>query len=176
MKLLLTRHGQTDWNVLGKIQGITDTELNEVGINQAEQTHELLKNTKIDLVISSPLKRAYKTAEIIIGSRNIPLITDDRIKERDCGALEGKEGKKVVPFWVYGEDPDVEGLEKLDSLIERVADFLDDIKEKYKDKTVLIVTHGGISIPVRYYFKDEYEGNDLHQLAIRNCEVLEYNL
>ena len=56
MRLLLTRHGQTDWNVKGKIQGLTDIELNETGIKQAEDTREKLLNENIDVIISSPLK------------------------------------------------------------------------------------------------------------------------
>ena len=65
MKIYVTRHGQTDWNVQGKTQGRADIELNEVGIKQAKQTKEELKNIDIDLIICSPLKRAKKTAEII---------------------------------------------------------------------------------------------------------------
>ncbi len=90
MKLLLTRHGQTGWNVEGKIQGQTDTELNETGIKQAEVIREKLFNQKIDIIISSPLKRARKTAEIIARGRDIPIIIDERLSERDFGEFEGK--------------------------------------------------------------------------------------
>ena len=62
MRLLLTRHGQTDWNVQGKAQGRTDTELNSTGIEQAKRLAEKIKNYNIDIIISSPLKRARKTA------------------------------------------------------------------------------------------------------------------
>lgn len=65
MEILLTRHGQTEWNVLKKVQGKADIELNEKGIQQAEETREILKNEKIDLILCSPLKRAIQTAEII---------------------------------------------------------------------------------------------------------------
>lgn len=90
MRLLLTRHGQTDWNVLGKIQGQTDIELNEIGIKQAEATREKIANQKIDVIISSPQKRAKKTAEIIAKGRNIPIIIDKEIEERNFGKFEGK--------------------------------------------------------------------------------------
>ena len=85
MKIYVTRHGQTDWNVQGKTQGRADIELNEVGIKQAKQTKEELKNIDIDLIICSPLKRAKKTAEIINEGRNIPIIFDDQIIERNFG-------------------------------------------------------------------------------------------
>lgn len=96
MRLLLTRHGQTDWNVKGKIQGLTDIELNETGIKQAEDTREKLLNENIDVIISSPLKRARKTAEIIAKGRNIPLLIDPRITERCFGKFEGKTAQEFI--------------------------------------------------------------------------------
>ena len=65
MKIFLTRHGQTDWNVIERLQGQTDIELNDEGRQQAEETGELIKDENIDLIITSPLKRAKETAEII---------------------------------------------------------------------------------------------------------------
>ena len=88
-KLLFTRHGQTEWNVLGKVQGRADIGLNEKGKQQAEETRKTLENEKIDLIICSPLLRAKQTAEIINKNRNIPIIYDDDIIERDFGEFEG---------------------------------------------------------------------------------------
>ena len=65
MEILLVRHGQTEWNLLTKVQGKADVELNEQGIKQAEETRNYLKNEKIDLILCSPLKRTMQTAEII---------------------------------------------------------------------------------------------------------------
>ena len=95
MKILLTRHGQTDWNVQRRIQGKTDIELNNIGIMQAEETRKKLLNYNIDYIISSPLKRAKKTAEIIGKDRNIPIIFDERIEERAFGEFEGKTSKEM---------------------------------------------------------------------------------
>ena len=89
MKLLVVRHGRTDWNDLGKVQGLADIKLNKEGINQAYQTKEKLKDYDIDLIISSPLTRTRQTAEIINEGRNIKTIYDDRIIERDYGEYEG---------------------------------------------------------------------------------------
>lgn len=99
MKIYVTRHGQTDWNVQGKTQERADIELNEVGIKQAKQTKEELKNIDIDLIICSPLKRAKKTAEIINEGRNIPIIFDDQIIERNFGEFEG-EKKNLMNFGI----------------------------------------------------------------------------
>lgn len=104
MEVLLTRHGQTEWNVLGKVQGRADIELNEKGIQQAEETGEALKNEEIDLIICSPLKRAKQTAEIICKDRNIPIIYDEDVIERDFGEFGiakvvciGSDGKTMMP-------------------------------------------------------------------------------
>ena len=98
MKILVTRHGQTSWNVLGKIQGQTDIELNETGRIQARETGESIKNEDIDLIITSPLKRARETAEIINKNFNVNIIEDRRLMERCFGEYEGltKEERKKL--------------------------------------------------------------------------------
>ena len=78
MEILYTRHGQTEWNVLKKIQGRTDIELNEVGIEQAEIARDKLKNEKVDLIICSSLKRARQTAEIINKEFNVEISRYER--------------------------------------------------------------------------------------------------
>lgn len=65
MRLLVTRHGQTDWNVQKKVMGRCDEPLNEKGFEQAEETRKKLLDENIDLIICSPLKRAKQTAEVI---------------------------------------------------------------------------------------------------------------
>ena len=79
MKIYLIRHGETSWNTLGRLQGRTDIELNENGIRLAKITGEKLKDVHFDLAIASPLKRAYETAGLVLGDRNIPILTDERI-------------------------------------------------------------------------------------------------
>ena len=89
MKIFVTRHGQTEWNALGKIQGRKDIELNEIGREQAEMTRKKLMNEKIDLIISSSLKRAKETAEIINKEFNVEILEDKRLVERGFGDFEG---------------------------------------------------------------------------------------
>ncbi len=180
MKLLLTRHGQTDWNVAGRIQGITDIELNETGIKQAEATREKLLNENIDVIISSPLKRARKTAEIIGSGRDIPIIIDNGIKERCFGKFEGKTRKdidNIDEIWNYRLNKQYENAESIGEVFKRVTNFLDRIKEEYEDKTVLLVTHGGITVPIRATLEGIPKGMDvLSGLGIDNCEVKEYEI
>lgn len=175
MKIYVTRHGQTDWNVQGKTQGRADIELNEVGIKQAKQTKEELKNIDIDLIICSPLKRAKKTAEIINEGRNIPIIFDDQIIERNFGEFEG-EKIKFDKFWDYNAHPRYQRAETIQEIISRISNFLDKIKEEYKDKNVLLVTHGGVSIAINCYFKGIPEDGKLINYCLHNCEVQEFEI
>ena len=179
MRLLLTRHGQTDWNVQGRIQGKTDIELNNTGIKQAEETREKLLNYDIDYIISSPLKRAKKTAEIIGKGRNIPIIIDERIEERAFGEFEGKTRNEMdfSLLWNYRVNKKFEKAESVGEVFNRVNNFLENLKEEYPDKTVLLVTHGGISVPIRVYFEGIPEGMEVLQgFGLDNCEVKQYEL
>ena len=89
MEILLTRHGQTEWNALKKVQGKADIELNKNGIEQANNIKVILKNENIDLIVCSPLTRAMQTAKIINSDRNLPMVFDERLSERDFGEFEG---------------------------------------------------------------------------------------
>lgn len=179
MKLLLTRHGQTDWNVAGKIQGVTDIELNETGIKQAQIAREKLLNKNIDVIITSPLKRARKTAEIIGKDRKIPIIEEPAIVERYFGEFEGKTRKdfNFDEIWNYKLNKQYDDVESVGALFDRVQSFLEKAKVEYKDKTILVVTHGGVSVPIRATLEGIPEGMEvLRGLGLDNCEVKEYNL
>lgn len=180
MKILIIRHGQTDWNIQGKIQGRTDIELNQTGINQAKEASKLMEKEKIDVVISSPMKRTKQTTEIIMQGRNVPVIYDDRIMERAFGIFEGKfveeYNDELNGIWDYKLNKDVENGENIGQLIDRVYNFLDEIKEKYKDKNILIVTHGGVIRAIKYYFEETPKDGELRKMGIHNCQVIEYEV
>ena len=104
MKIYYVRHGQTDLNLAKKMQGGgTEKELNETGISQAYNTKKELENVKYNLVICSPMKRAKQTAEIINEGRDIPIITDERIRERKLGDYEGRDVTEEMEnnIWDY---------------------------------------------------------------------------
>lgn len=182
MKIYVIRHGQTDWNVAGKCQGMTDIELNNTGIEQAEKAREQLNNYKIDLIICSPLKRARKTAEILNDEINCKIIDDERIIERNCGEVEGTTKDK----WnsIIGEDIDVinnynlnwnkQSIEPIQTVCERVWNLLDEIQDKYKDKNVLLVTHGGTCRAINAYFNGIGKDGHVQSAKIKNCEIREY--
>ena len=173
MKIYLTRHGQTDWNLAHKLQGRVDIALNKTGEEQAQIAKEKLKDAKIDLIICSPLKRAKKTAEIINTDRKIPIIYDERIAERDCGEFEGKtvQEMKSTEFWNYEKNIQYEKAEDMQSFFNRVYGFLNETKEKYQDKNILLVTHGGVTRAISGYFNGANEEGILEDLKLNNCEI-----
>lgn len=177
MEILLTRHGQTEWNLLKKVQGKVNIELNETGIQQAKMTRDSLKEEKIDLILCSPLKRAIQTAEIINQERNIRMIIDERLSERDFGEFEGMSNTdfNFNAFWSYKQNLKYDKAENIKDFFRRVYNFLDNIKNEYDGKRILIVAHGGISIPVKCYFEGIPNAETLLTLCLRNCEVAKYS-
>lgn len=171
--IYIVRHGQTDWNLEERYQGRIDIELNETGIAQAKEISEKLKNVKFDRIFSSPLKRAYKTAQII---RNDEIILDNRLIERCNGDLEGKlkcECENMVDFSDSNEQR--HGIEPLPIFRERIKNFLDEILKKYPKQNILIATHAGVSIYIRCYFEGEPKDGNYDNCKLGNCEVLQYD-
>lgn len=173
MKILFVRHGETELNVLPKkMQGISDYNLNKNGIIQAEKVRDVLENEKIDVMIVSPLKRALQTAQIINQKHNIELIVDDRIKELNYGDLEGTMYKKE--YWDMDYDYSSIHGENIKDLKIRVYKFIEEIKIKYSNKTVLVVSHGGVARMFRCYFEGIPNNKNLANYGIKNCEVKEF--
>ena len=154
MKFYFARHGQTDWNTLRKVQGTTDIPLNENGEAIAIETGQGMKDIHFDMIFTSPLKRAYRTAELVRGDREIPLYIDERLREICFGDYEGliskSEGYSIPDpdFKFFFLKPECyqtpPNAESLDSLLNRTGEFLEELKtrEDLKDKTILISTHG----------------------------------
>jgi len=87
--LFLFRHGETDWNREGRLQGHTDTALNATGLAQAKALSETLRPHRLDAVVSSDLARARTTAQIVAEALDLPLFTDAGLRETNVGAAEG---------------------------------------------------------------------------------------
>lgn len=176
MKIYYVRHGQTDWNLARKMQGgESERELNETGIEQARETRELLKNTKYDLIISSPMRRAEQTTNIINEGNDIPIIIDERIRERKLGEIEGHiiTEEMEEQIWNYNLNYNIPGGENLHEFEKRILKFLEEIKQKYSDKTVLIVAHGGVGKIIKAYLYGMPESKKLSEIEMKNCEIIE---
>lgn len=179
MKIYYVRHGQTDWNLAERMQGGgSEKLLNETGIEQAKETKQELENVKYDVLICSPMHRAIQTAEIINKDRNIPIITDERIRERKLGDLEGNKvtDETEKKIWDYNLNYQIPNGESLHDFEKRILEFLDEIKQKYTDKTVLIVAHGGIAKVLKMHLYGMPESKNLSEIGMKNCEIVETEL
>lgn len=168
MNIYILRHGQTDYNKEGKFQGQIDIPLNGIGIEQAKKAKILLKDIKFDLVISSPLIRAFKTAQIVTGSTNIK--TDYRIIERSFGLLEGQYS---IPD--YEEKIDIYKVETYENMCIRVYSFLDElIKNNINTQNILVVCHEGIAQIIQTYFDKSYNINNWKSFRLQNGTYKKY--
>lgn len=177
MKLYVIRHGQTNDNVNNIINGRSNEELNETGKEQARQMKNKIEALDIDLIICSPLIRTKQTANII-NSKNIPVIFDERIIERDTGEYTNKHFKEIdrEDFYNYYSSTKYKYAETINDVCYRVEKFLDDIKIKYKDKNILLVTHGGTTRAIYAYFNGIPKDGKLLSYGQNNCEIREYEL
>ncbi len=175
MKLYVIRHGQTNDNIHNIINGRSNEELNEIGKEQAREMRKKVEALDIDLIICSPLIRARQTAHII-NAKNIPIIFDDRIIERDSGEYTNKHYSEVdrEDFYNYYSNTKYQYAETIKDVCDRVKDFLDDIKIRYQDKNILLVTHGGTSRAIYVYFNGVPKDGKLLSYGQKNCEIKQY--
>lgn len=154
MELWIFRHGETDWNATKRLQGKSDTELNENGIRVAKEVHEVIKDIKFDYVFSSPLKRAVATARILTEGMAVSIITDDRLKEMSFGINEGRyPEERVGNVEIFFEKPEeyvpCEGGESIEELNLRTRSFIEEVlatlSEKEPDARVMISGHGAMN-------------------------------
>lgn len=139
--ICLVRHGETDWNATGRLQGSTDIPLNANGILQAEECGVFLKNYQWDVIVTSPLQRAKQTAEIIRKVINVPLVEMSEFMERSYGDAEGMTAEKRIflfPNKLYPNQEDRASLTK------RVMLGVGKVNDKFKAKKVLLVAHGAV--------------------------------
>lgn len=178
MRLYVVRHGQTDYNKAGRIQGQIDIHLNSEGIKQAEEVSKKFQNVKVDIIISSTLSRAYDTAKIISKVLDVKeIIKSDKIIERSFGELEGKILNEDIE-WSLFTDTKCNyleyGVETIPELYKRVSKFLEELYKEYKDKTILLVTHCGIIQVIESYFRGFPKSGNIEEYSVKNAEVKIY--
>ena len=185
----IVRHGETDWNVAGRMQGQADIHLNDTGCLQAAELAALLQHVPFTSCYSSDLQRAYKTAKIILDEKNhnISIVTDQRLRERDFRHWEGK-------FFTDFHNAPIEEratIETHQEVLTRVMLSLHEIASNEKEGNILVLTHGGIICnlllrllnldPQTYkvfvkntgYAKVVFSNNQLVTEEMYNVEILE---
>jgi broad specificity phosphatase PhoE len=148
--LTLVRHGQTDWNLARRYQGQKDIPLNAEGLRQAQLLAGQLAREPFDVIYSSDLQRALQTAQVLHQGRDIPLLTDKRLREICFGEWEGEVFSEMFAkfpdrFALSRSDPGVvmaPGGESVEQVAARTTLLADEISNLYPSGKVLIVTHG----------------------------------
>lgn len=183
MRLYIMRHGETDWNIQKRLQGRSDTELNANGTELARITSEALKDMRFDAIYSSPLKRAYKTAEIVRGERQMPINADERLLEISFGDCEGLSVDMLPAcFADFFDAPEkytpTGGGERFADVIARAGDFIENVivPKSRELESMLVVAHGAMNNALAYHLlhrelKDYWAG-----VFPRNCSVSVYDV
>ena len=185
MTLLLVRHGESEGNVEGLIQGQLDKPMTDLGHVQAKAVAERLRaDGGADRVVSSPLARALQTAEAIGSALGLPVTTEDRLMEYDFGELSGLTGREVAeryPGWSWLVDrgdtprevlPGEEGWASFDS---RIAEVLADLMAL--EGRTIVVTHGGVIMAalnavMRMHGAARTDGRRV-RFPMKNCGITE---
>ncbi|MBQ3666198.1 MAG: histidine phosphatase family protein [Lachnospiraceae bacterium] len=187
MEIYIVRHGQTIWNAKGLLQGRADIELNEWGRELAGKTGRELEGVHFDIIYSSPLIRAYETACLIRGHRNIRIIRDERLRELCFGVNEGKNFKQLLAdpsddFHYFFDRPELykapkEG-ESFEEISIRAKEFMEEVIEPHRNEyeRIMIVGHGALNKAIMRHIRkndiSEYWSGGLQ----KNCSVSLINL
>lgn len=181
MKLYLTRHGETEWNVHSRIQGQTDTALNETGVRQARELAERLKKERLAIgrIYTSRQLRAYETAQIVAEMLGLNVIVKDGLEEINLGKWEGYTWKQVRELfheeyedWHENRRYQVPpGGESYQQLLERLIPVLHSIiKEEQED--VLVVTHSAIIMTLLSYIYEKPFEDMVKNFKTKNTEIV----
>jgi len=171
--ICIIRHGETDWNSLGKLQGREDIELNELGREQALETSRYFESEHWDVMVSSPLKRAVETAQIIASRMSIPTVhIVEEMIERSYGSASG-----LLPEERRSRFPDgIPDQEDFEPLRRRAMVGLEKIAHDFKGKRIIVVSHGGLTNSILYTlsggefgsFKTRLKNGCINKLILQN--------
>ncbi len=177
MKIYVVRHGETNVNLENRVNALNDDDLNETGIKQAKLLNIKFKDINYDLIICSPLARSKHTARLL-NSKNIQIMYDERIVERDAGVItkELMSNINLDEWWNINPKIKYTNAETVTNVLERVKSFLEEIKVKYSNKTIVLVTHGGVSMAIECYFNGIPSNGNLETYKHLNGEIKEFDL
>lgn len=160
-RMILIRHGETDWNIEGRWQGQIDVPLNAIGMKQADEIAQSMLGKKIGAIYSSDLMRARQTAEVIGKALGLKVNLDHRLREIHQGDWQGLLISEIQQryhdeFTKRKKDPLAvapPGGETARQVQERVLEFIEDISEYYSNMNILVVSHGFAIAMIIAHFK-----------------------
>lgn len=150
MRMIIVRHGESEWNRIHRYQGQLDAPLSELGLRQAEALAERLRNETIDHIYTSPLQRAAHTARAIAHHHpDVPVTNADALLEIHHGEWQGKYAEEIVAQYAEGlrewrEHPtrsQMPGGESFSNILKRSLDFRDEAYARHNEQTILVSTH-----------------------------------
>lgn len=165
--IIFVRHGTTQYNENGWIQGLADAPLTKKGLDEAQSAALKLKDTHIDKIYASPLIRAYKTAEIINQYHDLEIIKEPRLLEFDVGPFSGTklsdyDKATIEDFWKH---PEKHGAQSNEDFKQKVLSFFKSVENT--NENILIVSHGGVYRLINQYLTGVFDLG-----TIKNCEPI----
>lgn len=183
-RLFVTRHGETEWNLEGRIQGQKDSKLTELGETQAKWLGAKLCQERIDAIVSSSSGRAFRTAELIRGNMPLEIIKSDALREMYLGPWEGMRHTEISErfpveqenLWHHPHLYQPSEGESYFQLMKRVVDEIKNIIFENKGKNILIVTHAIVLKAILAHFEgkkleDFWSGAYMHSTCLNIIEV-----
>lgn len=183
VRLLLTRHGETEHNVEGRYAGSTDVPLNANGMRQAEELSKLPLLLEVDVIASSPLIRAVQTAVVVQRRLGKPLHIHPEFRERCVGVYEGLTREEAQARYPAQWNANITGIpdcapdggETLVQVTERIRAGLEKLLREYDGKTILLVAHGYVSREINR-LANGWDYQEARQFLLNNAQVKEYSL
>lgn len=176
-RMILIRHGETDWNIQHRVQGHVDIPLNDNGLQQAKRVAERMRSEVIDALYSSDLQRAKRTAEIIAEYHCLDVQIDPRLRERNYGQLEGLTKEQIDSRFpnYQSRDHAIQDQETLEQVRKRAMEALAEIGQQFKNGTVAVVSHGGWINAVLYVISKGRVGTGITHLRNTSISTLIYD-
>lgn len=177
LELYVVRHGKTIVNVKRLINARNVIGINKTGKQEANVAAKQVEKLKIDLIFCSPLRRARQTCKII-NKNKIKVIYDKRILERDSKSMQFKKTEILdLDIWYdIKKDKVYKDSEGFKSVLDRTKDFIGELKSKYPNKSILIVTHGDVCKAIYSYLNNITDANEISSFKQRNCEIKKYDI
>jgi len=168
----IIRHGETDWNAIGKLQGREDISLNNNGLRQAEDLANFFYTSNFDCIVSSPLQRAFQTAQIISKKISVPLYIEPLLVERcwgDASGLTFEERKRNFP------DGIIPNQEEFEHMQARAMSAIYSIHSRWMNKRIIVVSHGALINSILHFVSHGEFGSFTTRLANACISLLQFN-